>query len=100
MTLRTRRRESAIESKFIRACRRYGGDAVKVGHSGKPDQAVLWDNGVTTWAELKAKGEEPEPHQEEAIQKMREKGHLVHVVHNEQEMAVFIAESLKRVMRV
>lgn len=95
-----RRRESSIEAKFIKACRRYGGMAVKVGHSGKPDQAVLWDNGVTTWAELKAAGESPEPHQEVEIQRMRDKGHLVHVVHDEREMAVFIAESLKRVVRI
>lgn len=100
MPLVNRRRESTIEAKFVKCCRRYGGDAVKVGHSGKPDQAVLWPSGVTTWAELKAAGEEPEPHQQVEIDKMRRMGHLVHVVHNEAEMALFISASLKRVVAV
>lgn len=100
MTLKTRRRECTIEAKFVKACRRYGGEAVKVGHSGKPDQAVLWHGGVTTWAELKAADEQPEPHQEEVINRMRRMGHLVHVIHNEAEMAIFISESLKRTFHV
>lgn len=100
MTLRTRKRESTIEAKFIKTCRRYGGEAVKVGHSGKPDQAVLWAGGVTTWAELKAPGEEPEPHQQTEIDKMRRRGHVVHVVHDEREMAGFIAASLQLVVAV
>lgn len=99
MTLQTKRRESTIEAKFIKCCRRYGGRSVKVGHSGLPDQAVLWPSGVTTWAELKALGEDPEPHQQEEIDKMRAMGHTVHVVHNEAEMALFISASLKRVLQ-
>lgn len=99
-SLPDRRRESAIEQKFVRSCRRYGGEAVKVGHSGWPDQAVVWDGGVTTWAELKAPGEEPEPHQEERIQKLRERGHIVHVIHNEAEMTRFISASLQKAMGI
>lgn len=94
-----KKRESSIEDTFRRACRRYGGEAVKLGHSGKPDQLVLWDKGVTTYAELKRPGEEPEPHQQVEIDKMKGKGHLVMVVRCERDMAVFIAESLKRVMQ-
>lgn len=100
MTLQTRRRESTIEAKFIKSCRRYGGKSVKVGHSGLPDQAVLWPNGVTTWAELKAADEEPEPHQQVEIGKMRAMGHLVAVIRGESDMAQFIADSLRLVMKV
>lgn len=99
MILQTKRRESTIEAKFIKACRRYGGKSVKVGHSGLPDQAVLWPGGITTWAELKALDEQPEPHQQVEIDKMRAMGHTVHVVHNEAEMALFISASLKRVLQ-
>lgn len=98
MTLETKRRESSLEDKFRKSCRRYGGKTVKLGHSGYPDQLVLWDKGVTTYAELKRVGEDPEPHQEVMIQDMRDRGHLVHVVHNEAEMARFISESLQRVL--
>lgn len=94
------RRESAIEAKFSKSCRRYGGTPVKLGHSGYPDQLVLWDKGVTTYAEIKRPGEEPEPHQEEKIKELRDKGHLVWVIHNEAEMAQFISESLQRVVRI
>lgn len=100
MTLRTSRRESAIEAKFVKACRRYGGTAVKLGHSGYPDQLVLWSGGVTTYAELKKPGEDPEPHQEEAIQRMKDLGHLVQVVRCEADMVRFISASLGRVVAV
>lgn len=96
MTLQTKRRESAIEAKFVKACRRYGGTAVKLGHSGWPDQLVLWAGGLTTYAELKRPGEDPEPHQEEAIAKLRELGHLVQVVRCEADMVRFISASIGR----
>ena len=99
MSLQTRRRESDLEKKFNAVCRRYGGRSLKLGHSGLPDRLVLWEKGVTTYAELKAPGEAPEPHQENEIQKMRAMGHLVHVVHDEAEMARFISASLERVLQ-
>lgn len=96
--MKIKRRESEIESKFVRICRRYGGTAIKVGHGGWPDQAVVWPGGVTTWAELKRPGEEPEEHQVERIKSLKEKEHLVRVVRNEAEIAEFISASLQRVM--
>lgn len=96
--LTDKKRERTIEQKFTASCRRYGGDAHKLGHSGLPDRIVVWDKGVTTYAELKREGEDPEPHQEKEIKKLRDKGHLVQVVRNEMDIAVFIAASLKRVV--
>lgn len=100
MTLQTKRRESAIERKFVVACRRYGGTAVKLGHSGYPDQLVLWAGGVTTYAELKRPGEDPEPHQAEVIERMQNLGHLVQVIRCEADMVRFISASLGRSLAV
>ena len=98
MTLQHKRRESSLEAKFIASCRRYGGRAHKLGHSGLPDRIVVWDKGVTTYAELKREGEEPEPHQWVEIKALRDRGHLVAVVRNAGDIASFISESLLRVL--
>lgn len=97
--MRTKRRESDIESKFVRVCRRYGGTAIKVGYGGWPDQAVVWEGGVTTWAELKRPGEDPEEHQAERIRSLEEKGHVVRVVRCEADIALFVSDSLQRALR-
>lgn len=97
--MKIKRRECEIEKKFVAVCRRYGGTCVKLGYDGWPDQLVVWSGGVSTYAELKRPGEEPEPHQAERIAELEAKGHVVRVVRNEADMADFISASLQRVLR-
>lgn len=58
---------------------------VWVQRRGAPD-LLLWVPGCRPfWIELKAEGEQPEPHQAREHKRMREEGHLVFVVHNMRE---------------
>lgn len=98
MTLRT---ESKIEAAFVRSCARYGGIARKLtspGAAGVPDRFVIWDKGVTTYAELKReKGGVASPLQSEELEMLLSKGHLAMVVSCEMDIAMFIKLSLERV---
>lgn len=99
----SRKKESSIEEKFRKTCQRYGGDAIKLtspGRNGLPDRLVQWPGGVTTYAELKKPGKDLDPDQVVEVKRMRELGLVVHVIHNDMEIAQFISESLQRVLKV
>lgn len=100
MTLQVKRKESTLEAKFVASCRRYGGDAIKLtspGRAGMPDRLVVWNNGLTTFAELKRDGDAPvSKGQLDEIKKLQDKGHVAMLVCSELDIAVFIAESMKR----
>lgn len=55
---------------------------VWVARRGAPDNLIWVPGARPFWAELKAEGEEPEPHQTREHRRMREEGHLVFVIHN------------------
>lgn len=101
MTLQIKRKEATLEAKFVAACRRYGGDAIKLtspGRAGMPDRLVFWANGVTTYAELKRDEDAPvSKGQLDEIKKLQDKGHTAMLVRSEMDIAVFISESMKRV---
>lgn len=82
----------AEESELHRAIRKdvlnRGGTLRKcqwVQRRGAPDLLVWVPGARPFWAELKAEGEEPEPHQAREHKRMREEGHLVFVIHNMRE---------------
>lgn len=94
------RKETEIETKFVAACRRYGGIAKKqTAGGGDLDRRVIWPNGVTTYAELKRpkKGVRSEAQQDE-VGLLLSMGHLAMFVENEMDIARFIKLSLERVM--
>lgn len=98
-----RKKESSIEDKFKKACQRYGGVAMKFvspGRNGVPDRLVQWPGGVTTYAELKKPGKDLDPDQVVQVKEMRDRGCLVHVIHNDIEIAMFISASLQLVVAV
>lgn len=100
--MRIERKESTIEKAFVAACRRYGGDAVKLtspGRNGMPDRLIFWPGGLTTYAELKRPGEQLRDDQETEIDKLLKAGHLAMVVRTELDMALFIKLSLERMVR-
>lgn len=55
---------------------------VWVSRRGAPDELVWVPGARPFWVELKAEGEEPEPHQAREHARMRQEGHLVFVVHS------------------
>ncbi len=95
------RRESEIEKKFRIACRRYGGIAKKqTAGGGDLDRRVIWNSGVTTYAELKrpTRGVTSQAQLDE-IKLLQSMGHVAMVVANEMDIARFIKLSLERVLR-
>jgi hypothetical protein len=96
------RKESEIEKKFRIACRRYGGLARKLtspGSAGVLDRFVVWNNGVTTYAELKRPtGGVVSELQSDEIRMLSGMGHLAQVVTNEMDIARFVKASLERVL--
>lgn len=90
----------AEESKLHRDIRadviERGGRLRKCGwvqRRGAPD-VLVWVPGCRPfWAELKAEGEEPEPHQAREHKRMREESHLVFVIHNMHEYKLALYEA-------
>jgi hypothetical protein len=93
-------RESEIESKFVKACARYGGIARKqTAGGGDLDRRVMWPNGVTTYAEIKKrKGGVRSKAQQDEVGMLLKMGHLAMFVENEMDIAMFIKLSMERVM--
>lgn len=66
---------------------------VWVNRRGAPDD-LIWVPGCRPfWAELKAEGEAPDPHQAREHRRMLEEGHLVFVIHHmlEYRTALYVA---------
>ena len=95
------RKEVDLEGAFVTACRRHGGTARKLvspGHAGVLDRFVIWDNGVTTYAELKRpKGGRRSPLQIDEVEMLTRRGHLAMFIASEADIALFIKRSLERV---
>lgn len=95
------RKEADIEAAFNAACRRYGGVPKKqTAGGGDLDRRVVWDNGVTTYAELKRpkKGVTSEM-QDAELKLLLSKGHLAMVIRTEMDIALFVKLSMERVLR-
>lgn len=96
------RTEADLESAFRKACAKYGGVARKLaspGNSGVFDRFVVWDNGVTTYAELKrpdGTGKRSQLQLDEQVL-LESKGHLAMFIESEAQIALFIKRSLDRV---
>lgn len=82
-------RESIIEKYLVLRVKSMGGEVRKVkwiGHRGAPDRLVMLTpkpftgQSATTWVELKATGEKPEPHQVREHERMRKMGQRVEIV--------------------
>ena len=81
-------RERDVEDYLVRRVAAMGGEVRKVkwfGRRGAPDRLVMlpvsatrWDNRI--WVEVKAPGEEAEPHQAREHERMRRFGMRVEVV--------------------
>lgn len=97
--LQIERKESALEKAFNVACRRYGGIPKKqTAGGGDLDRRVIWDNGVTTYAEIKRGNKGVvSPEQERELGLLLGKGHLAMVIRNEMDIAMFIKLSMERV---
>lgn len=93
-------RESEIEGKFVRACARYGGIAKKqTAGGGDLDRRVIWQKGITTYAELKKrKGGVRSKAQQDEVGLLLSMGHLAMFIDSEMDIALFIKLSLERVM--
>lgn len=75
-------RESDIEKYLVEQVTKHGGEIRKlkwIGRRGAMDRVVLFPH-VLVWVELKAPGEEPEPHQEREHRRFRNMGQIVQVV--------------------
>ena len=96
------RTEADLETTFRKACAKYGGVARKLvspGNSGVFDRFVIWDRGVTTYAELKhpdGTGRRSTLQLDEQ-RLLEEKGHLAMFIESEAQIALFIKRSLDRV---
>lgn len=76
-------RESVIEARLVERIHDLGGMAPKFKspqRRGAPDRLVLMAGGKVTFVELKAPGEEPEPHQLREHDRLRALGFTVLVV--------------------
>ena len=76
-------RERDIERHLVRRVKELGGEVRKVswpGRRGAPDRLVLLPPRWAYWVELKAPGEEPEPHQVREHERMRRMGQRVEVI--------------------
>lgn len=100
MSFSIERKEADLEAIFNAACRRYGGVPRKqTGGGGDLDRRVIWDRGVTTYAEIKrSKGGVVSALQEKELGLLLSMGHLAMVIRNEKDIALFVQESLKRVL--
>lgn len=75
--------EGRIVAYFTKACRSCGWEPRKVewsGRRGAPDWFVMVPGGMSFWAEIKAPGEKPKPHQEREIERLRASGNTVFVL--------------------
>lgn len=75
-------RESTIENYLVERVKQIGGEVRKVkwiGRRGAPDRLVML-LGVSVWVELKAPGQEAEPHQLREHERMRAMGQKVEVI--------------------
>ena len=76
-------RERTIEEYLVRRVVANGGECRKVqwiGRRGAPDRIVFLPDGVVVFAELKAPGKKPEPHQVREHNRMRRMGQRVVVI--------------------
>lgn len=76
-------REIVIERYLVERVRSKGGEVRKVrwiGRKGAPDRVAMLPGGRLIWVEVKAPGEQPEPHQAREHARMRRTGQCVEVV--------------------
>ncbi|MCZ8518870.1 VRR-NUC domain-containing protein [Paenibacillus mucilaginosus] len=79
-------RESALESKLVRAVRQKGGKCWKwssPGTAGVPDRICLFPGGRAIFVELKAPGGQPRPLQRKRHEELRGLGFEVLVIDTE-----------------
>lgn len=92
-------RESEIEAYLVASVLLLGGETRKaqwVGRRGCPDRRVMLP-GRCFWAELKAPGERPEPHQAREHARMRAAGERVEVIDSKEKINELLGLSNGRV---
>lgn len=75
--------ERDIEDYLVRQARQLGGEVRKlrwIGRRGAPDRVVFLPGSRLYWVELKAPGEQAEPHQAREHTRMRSMGQIVLVI--------------------
>lgn len=102
--LNIKRRESAIEDKFVETCEAEGWHVRKYatpGKAGAPDRIVLAGTAATGevngWAELKRPGRPLDPQQVIEIREMQAKGCFVMRINSAFDIATFVATMRRRV---
>ena len=87
--------EKSLEANLCKSVKRWGGFAVKfwpISFTGLPDRLVLMPGGRAYFAEIKAPGKKPKPHQETAHKLLRNLGFTVAVIDDHETLKTFLEE--------
>ena len=90
--------EGKIGAYLVRRVRELGGEQRKVewsGRRGAPDRLILFPH-VHAFAELKAPGQKPEPHQARELERLRAAGFSVYVVDSKASVDAMLGRLLAR----
>lgn len=90
--------EGKVAAYLVRRVREHGGEQRKVewsGRRGAPDRLILFPH-VHAFAELKAPGQKPEPHQARELGRLRAAGFSVYVVDSKASVDAMLGRLLAR----
>lgn len=87
--------EASIEAKLRKSTIRRGGLCYKFvspGQEGVPDRLVIMPGGRVGFVEVKAPGKKPRPSQQIQIRRLRNRGFLVYVLDNPEQIETILDE--------